>query len=175
MLQSIKKTANGLVALFKDGTSYNPLLGRTNGIAVPSGYIGETIESSSTGTGKTLTNNSYVTFSNNTLGGVAGGVVLTPGKWSLTFSVIIEGSNSANYYSVAISTSTGSVTPYAYNGENAFDILHNTPVSGIINNVTIANYIVNISSTTNYYGIISASNNPISNSSRGRLTAIRIA
>lgn len=158
MLQSIKKTANGLVALFKDGTSYK---------------LGEVVESSSTGTGKTLANNTYVTFSNNTRGGVAGGVVLTPGRWSLTFSVTIEGSNSANYYTVAISTSTGSITPNAYGGENVFDILHNTPVSGIINKVTIANYIVDIGVTTNYYGIISASNNPTPNSARGRLTAIR--
>lgn len=155
-------------------TAGNAMKGITSGSAIAAGYIGETIESSSTGTAKNLTNNTYVTFSNNTLGGVAGGVVLTPGKWSLTFSVIIEGSNSANYYSVAISTSTGSVTPYSYNGENAFDILHNTPVSGIINSVTIANVIVNLSSTTNYYGIVAASNNPTVNTSRGRLTAIRI-
>lgn len=169
----VRKVSGGASVGFP--VSARNIVGDTSGTAVPSGYIGETIESSSTGTGKTLTNNAYVTFSNNTLGGVAGGVVLTPGKWSLTFSVTIEGSNSANYYTVAISTSTGSITPYSYGGENVFDILHNTPVSGIINKVTIANVIVNLSSTTNYYGIISASNNPTPNSSRGRLTAIRIA
>ena len=70
MLQSIKKTANGLVALFKDGTSYNPLLGRTNGLAVPSGYIGE--ELINTASISAFTTNTYAD---------AGQITLTPGIW----------------------------------------------------------------------------------------------
>lgn len=155
-------------------TAGNAIKGIISGSAVAAGYFGETIESKSGGTGKNLTNNTYVTFSDNTAGGVAGGVVLTPGKWSITFLVTIEGSNSADYYTCAISTATGSNSP-GLAGETSLDIKHVTPFSGIIAFASIPNYIVNISSTTNYYGVVAASNNTTANTCRGRLTAIRIA
>lgn len=168
----VRKVSGGASVGFQ--VSARNVVGDVSGTAVPSGYIGETIECKSGGTTKNLSNNVYVTFSDNTNGGVAGGVVLTPGKWSLTFVAVIEGNNSANYYTCAISTASGNNLP-GISGETFIDIQHQAPVSGIIQTVCIANYIVNISSTTNYYGVINASNNVTPNTSRGRLTAIRIA
>ena len=91
LVSSIKKVGSDIIFGFKDGVSLNPKNGRTNGLTVPKGQVGE-----------------YLAFTNRNVTTSAGGYVanatalatLTPGVWLIKFVVfwnVAAGSNDVAY------------------------------------------------------------------------------
>jgi hypothetical protein len=181
----VRKTSAGAAIGFSEvvpGTSaglvsMNGLKGRTDGAAIAAGYVGQVIRCGTTAN-KILSTSSWQVFSDDTTGGVAGGLILTPGVWMVSLQVQYEGSNSATYYSAAISTSPTSLVSPANVGGNQramlMEALHMTPSSSVINKNILPMVVFNTSSNLTIYGI-AAQSGGTANSCRGEFVAIRIA
>lgn len=155
------------------------IVGKTDGTFVSSAdKIGYIIRSGNA-TGRTMTTGSTVIFSNDTTGGIAGGLVLPAGVWMVFFKVKFEGSNNnSSYYSAYISGSpTSPVLPSnVISGawDYGFDAQHVTALSGIIANGSIGPLMIANASSQTIYGAVFQGGGT-ANTSRGELVAIRIA
>jgi hypothetical protein len=140
--------------------SSSGLAGRADGNVVPSGYVGENY-SFQIGSSVAVTTawNNVLTMSN-----------LPAGIWLLTGMAELNNAGSVSGFNLAISTFGGSTTTDHVRGVNQLPCSVPTNTGG---SITIANYLVNITSATSYYlKAISVGGSSTLNCS---LRAIRIA
>lgn len=140
-------------------TSARQVLGDTSGTAVPSGMIGERVESLFSGVNCPNTATNITSIS------------LSPGIWSVSVSLNFSGSSNPNYGEVSISTVSGA---HGSMGDSKFQF--SAPATGTGAYVGFVGFsrILNISSTTTAYCVVN-SITAVNTSLYGKLNAIRIA
>lgn len=146
--------------------------GRTTSSAISSGYIGETIEKrQSTLTVFPGANGGWgdATFSDATQI-----LQLTAGKWSISATLLASGGTGVTEYYLGIGTAVGSSASDIVFGDNGLVITRSASADWA--SLSIPNYVVQITGTTNYRLKLVASYPTGTNPSyRCRLSAIRIA
>lgn len=142
----------------------NKIVGKTDGVAVAAGYVGQVLEVTQTSSTNFPTSGQY---------GDLGSIALTPGIWVLNY-LIDASANGATSTGVvaAISVNSGNTTAGTVGGINLAAQV--PPTASIDTSISIPGYIVNISANTTYYAKVSATYTVGTPQYRGRLTAIRI-
>jgi hypothetical protein len=152
------KTFSGAVTISGALTPVSGIVGKTDGVAVPAGYVGQVIQvtgASTTGLNATVSNITSI--------------ALTPGVWLITASGYIGGSG-GTVLSLAVSTNSASFTGTIV-GYNRLPFPANAS-AGIA--AGILTFTVNIASNTTYY-FVGDTNMTALSSGAGSLTAVRIA
>ena len=133
------------------------IVGRVDGNAPASGYVGESL--SNTGTA-TVATSGYTNVAT---------ITLTPGRWSISFICRASGGGAQLALGAGLASASASNT-----GWSAGDTSANNPVTSTADgSVSISNIIVNLVSSQQYW--LTAQMQGASSSNTGRLTAVRIA
>jgi len=121
------------------------VVGRTDGNAPASGMIGEIIEGQYGPVNQTA--------SNGTVNGAS--ISLTPGRWLVTHicNLSRNGATSSNFYlNAGISVNSASTTGTSYNDGSLVSVETNAGTANYVS--CMAQRVVNLTSTTTYYGVI---------------------
>ena len=138
-------------------------LGFSDGSTGTAGYVGEVIQSSNTSQSLPASGN-Y---------GDSTSISLTAGSWILTHQLYLAAAGAAyTNCTIGISTNTGNSSSGLTAGDNLLSIGNNNSNGYDLSGV-IAGYVVNIGSTTTYYGKVKAGYSGGSPTYSSRLTAVR--
>lgn len=143
-------------------TPSSGIVGKTDGVAIGAGKLGQIITSGQQT--NTLTTGQY----DDTMS-----VTLTAGVWLITFRGEIVGANLSGYYSFFIGTVPGNNSTGSSAGVNFVSVAGVTPSSGAQVAFCIGNYYINITSNTTYYGKVFQSSGT-ANDARGIIEGVRI-
>lgn len=139
----------------------NGIKGRTDGVAVAAGYVGEVLSTTSVASMPAT--------------GAYGDILtlpLTKGRWSISYQIFI-GSITATGGEMLISSTPGNSATGRVYGDN--DLILARGASGVHLVGSINNYIINISSDTTFYGKVNVDYTAIVTGATGRMNATRLA